>query len=187
MSVNAIQAVRGASWAKGALRAVLYAAASYADPDGRNIFPSQAAWADAAGVNPRTLRRCIEHAVAHGALVRTGTRRSGRGRDCVVYKLSFECCMRAPRPSTVGHDARLTSQKERIKADGLRPQSRGAAAPHTPPQVTGPGDEDALRDRVEAFVNGFMRKTGRMPKPRTVAIKLGDDEKAIAYIMGVQS
>ena len=186
MSVNAIQAVRGASWAKGALRAVLYAAASYADPNGGNIFPSHAAWADAAGVNVRTLQRCIVQACEAGALVRTGSKRSGRGRDVIVYKLSYERCH---NPVTGRADPRcdagLTSHKERIEKDGRRPQSRGAAAPHTPPQVKGLGEGEALRERVEDFVNHFMAKTGgMMPTAFLVARRLGEDQKAIAYIMG---
>ena len=79
--------IRRAVHVKGSCRAVLYALESYADRNGTNAFPSQDTLADACGYCVRTVRRALRWLEDHGIIVRTGGRRSRRGRAVIVWKI----------------------------------------------------------------------------------------------------
>lgn len=84
MSWQAVEAVRECSKARGAQKSVLFALATYADKDGRHIFPAKEGTIEIdAGVERTTVHRAIV-----GAEKRKELRQVGRRGRCTEYSLA---------------------------------------------------------------------------------------------------
>jgi hypothetical protein len=97
--ITAVKAVRDHSALKGARKAILYTAATYASKDGTGVFISKSKIAKAEHCSRETVNQAFKEAEANGEIVPTG--KKGRGQVEYSFKPWIERVQNMDRSATV--------------------------------------------------------------------------------------
>jgi hypothetical protein len=129
-------AVRDRSRAKGTARAVLMTLASYADPDGRRVFPSTTTIADKTGIARSTAIKALHELELANEIERVGRRGVGR-YGVIEYRITLP---ETDRPAQRRTDEPVRgSDRKGAKAGGATGPGIGPEGADAEGGSTGPG------------------------------------------------